>query len=226
MKKFFARFDLFGEKGAQERMSNDKDATPKGLCREWTRNLKREIRKVDRDIEGMGRSEKTTIAEIKKLAEKKEFGAMRILAKEIVRHRKAKDRLILTKTQLNSVSNQLAQQMAMTKIGSVFEKSADIMASMNKLMNVNEIHEMMVQMGKEMESAGLIEAVIGEGIDQALGDTVETEEQTQHEINKLFEELAIDAITLLPSAGKEGIRGQKLSTNTRTAVAAASGSPP
>jgi hypothetical protein len=93
-------------------------------------------------------------------------------------------------------------------------------------MNVNEIHEMMVQMGKEMESAGLIEAVISEGIDQALGDTVETEEQTQHEINKLFEELAIDAITLLPSAGKEGLRGQKLSTNTRTAVAAPTGSPP
>lgn len=211
MRNLFANFNLFGEKRSKK--------SAKELCREWTRNLNREIRRIERDIDGMGRSEKTIIIEIKKLAEKKELNAMRVLAKELVRHRSAKDRLMFTKTNLNSVSNQLAQQMAMTKIGSVFKNSAEILATMNKLMNVNEIQDLMVQMGKEMQDAGLIEAVVSEGIDQALGDSAETEEKTQLEIEKLFEELAIDAITLVPSAGKDGIRGQKLAQiSTRTAI--------
>ena len=217
--KFFASLDLFGERGAKTNAALS-EKNPKALCREWTRNINKEMRRIDRDVEGMDRSEKTTISEIKKLAEKKEFNAMRILAKELVRHRHAKERLMLTKTQLNSVSNQLAQQMAMTKLGSVFEKSAEIMASMNELININEVHDMMVQMGREMENAGLIEAVMSDGIEQTLGDTVEMEELTQQEVNKLFEELAIDAITLVPSANKEKLRGEAVSVKSKASAEA------
>ena len=167
----------------------------------------------------MARSEKTTALEIKKLAEKKEIGAVKILAKELVRLRKARDRMLLTKTQLNSVSNQLTQQMAVAKLGTVFQRSSELMSVMNQLVNVPEITETMSQMSKEMQTMGIIESVMSDAIDEALGDSIETEEQTEAEVNKLLEELAIDAITLMPMAGKDRLSAQKVSsTPQRTAA--------
>jgi division protein CdvB (Snf7/Vps24/ESCRT-III family) len=220
MKNFFKNFDLFGERGVADRAKQqdpdgagqvfDKTAIVKSQCREWNRNIRREIRKIERDVDGMTRSEKTTAAEIKKLAEKKEIGSVKILAKELVRLRKARDRMILTKTQLNSVSNQLTQQMAVAKLGSAFQQSTELMSIMNQLVNVPEITETMSQMSREMQNMGVIESVMSDAIDEALGDTLETEEQTEAEVNKLLEELAIDAITLMPMAGRDKLSGQKV----------------
>ena len=225
MKKFFQNFDLFGERGVAERARQedpngsgqvfDKNAVFKSQCREWNRNIRREIRRIERDVDGMNRSDKTTAAEIKKLAEKKEIGAVQILAKELVRLRNTKDRMLMTKTQLNSVSNQLTQQMAVAKLGSVFATSAELMSAMNHLVNVPEITETMTKMSQEMQTLGIIEGVMADGIDEALGDTVETEA----EVNKLLEELAIDAITLMPMAGKDKLAAQKVSTGPRQAAA-------
>ena len=226
MKKFFANFDLFGERGVAARAEEenpgahpfDKEANMKTQCREWNRSIRREIRKVERDIDSASRNEKSTIAEIKKLAAKKELSSVKILAKELVYLRKTRDRMLLTKTQLNSVSNQLTQQMAVAKLGAVFQKSGELMAAMNQLVNVPQITETMSAMSREMQNMGLIEAVMSEGIDEALAD-VDTEEQTQVEVNKVLEELAIDAMTAVPSAGKNALQSQRLGVRTPATAA-------
>jgi division protein CdvB (Snf7/Vps24/ESCRT-III family) len=234
MKTFFKNFDLFGRKGVADRAREqdpdgtsvfNKEANPKAICREWTRSINREVRKIERDVDGMSRSEKTTVAEIKKLAEKKEFSSVKILAKELVFLRGSKERLMLSKVQLKSVANQLTQQMAVAKLGATFQQSAEIMASMNQLVNVPEIHEIISQLGKEMAQMGIIQAVVADGIDEALGDSLEMEEQTTIEVNKLLEELAIDAITLVPSANKQGLKVQKVSVSTNDKTLATEASP-
>ena len=229
MKKFFSKFDLFGERGVAERAMQqdpegaapvfDKNVILKNQCREWNRNIKREMRRIDRDVDGMNRNEKSTAAEIKKLAAKKEINSVKILAKELVRLRKSRDRMILTKTQLNSVSNQLTHQMAVAKLGSTFQRSTELMTVMNSLVNVPEITETMSQMSKEMQTLGIIEAVISDGIDDALGDSIETEEQTEIEVKRLLEELAIDTITLMPAAGKDKLPTQRTTAGPEKAAA-------
>jgi len=223
MKAFFKRIDIFGERGAaaaaaagnsdgDSPMNADKSA--KGMARSWNRNIKREMRRIDRDVMGMTASEKKTVAEIKKLASKKEMSSVKILAKELVMLRRGRDRMILTKTQLNSISNQLTQQLALMKLTNCFEKSTEVMQAMNKIINVPEVHEIMTQMGKEMENMGLIEGLMGDAIDETLAD-VETEEQSEMEIRKLLEELAIDNIALLPSAGTTIKDGQRVPESRR-----------
>ena len=128
--------------------------------------------------------------------------------------RKSRDRMILTKTQLNSISNQLTHQVALSKLSNCFEKSAEVMHAMNQIINVPEVHEIMTQMGKEMENMGLIEGIMGDAIDETLAD-IDTEEQSEIEIRKLLEELAIDNIALLPSAGTTIKDGQKSSEARR-----------
>lgn len=196
MKSLFKHFSLFGK-------PREPKPDVKTKCREWNRSINREIRKIDRDIDGMTRNEKSTVTEIKKLAAKGEVASVKILAKELVFLRKSRDRLLLSKTQMKSVSNQLTQQAAMAKLTNAFQSSAEVMKSMNAIVNVPEMHEIMMKMGREMENMGLIEKIMADGVDDALGNSLDMEEQTEQEINKLMEELAIDNMTLVPSAGRD-----------------------
>src|SRR5690606_25067831 len=54
----------------------------------------------------------------------------RQLAKELVRSRKAKENIYKSKAQLNSVSMQLSQNLAMMKVAGVMQRSTQIMAMM------------------------------------------------------------------------------------------------
>lgn len=49
--------------------------------------------------------------EVKKLATKGQVGNAKLLAREVVRSRKQKDRLSVSKARLGSINNQLAQQL-------------------------------------------------------------------------------------------------------------------
>lgn len=51
--------------------------------------------------------------EVKKLATKGQTSNARMLAKEVVRSRKQKDRLSVSKARLGSINNQLVQQLGM-----------------------------------------------------------------------------------------------------------------
>jgi|LauGreDrversion4_2_1035121.scaffolds.fasta_scaffold55921_3 division protein CdvB (Snf7/Vps24/ESCRT-III family) len=227
MKAFFKRIDIFGERGAAAAAAAEDsdgeapaDTSAKGMARQWNRNIKREMRHIDRDVVGMSTSEKKTVLEIKKLAAKKEMSSVKILAKELVMLRRSRDRMILTKTQLNSISNQLTQQVALAKLSNCFEKSAEVMQAMSKIINVPEVHEIMTKMGKEMENMGLIEGIMGDAIDETLAD-IDTEEQSELEIRKLLEELAIDNITLLPTTSTTIKDGNRATEASRKAAATA-----
>lgn len=212
MKSFFKKFDLFGERGVKASEDDDgpEDRTPKGMARHWNRTIRKEMRRIDRDVATFNVNEKKTLNEIKQLAAKKQATAVRILAKELVYQRKSRDRLQMTKTQLMSISNELTHQVALSKLSESFAQSAAIMKSMNQIINLPELQETLGNMGKEMEKMGLIESIMGDAIDEALADP-DTEESTEMEINKIFEELALDTMALVPSAGKGGMQ-----TATRT----------
>lgn len=82
---------------------------------------------------------------------------MQLLAKEIVRTRKAVTQLHTSKAHMNSVAMQITNQMSQKALSGQMKKSTEIMASMNKLMKVSEIQDTMQKMSTEMMKAGVIE---------------------------------------------------------------------
>ena len=151
---------------------------PVELAKEWKRKLQKEARAIDREITNIKRQEDRAMKECKALAKANRLPAAKILAKEIVRTRKMVERMYMAKAQLNSVSNTLQTSVckfiatkrtisymfsfrlillilfsfkAMIKMKGCIEKSAEIMGSMNKLVNVKEISETMRDMAREME---------------------------------------------------------------------------
>lgn len=63
---------------------------------------------------------------MKQAAGKGDQVALRMLAKELVRSRKATNRMYLSKTQMNSVALQLQHQLVQIKMMGSIQKSRDI----------------------------------------------------------------------------------------------------
>jgi charged multivesicular body protein 3 len=81
-------------------------------AKEWKRDIKSEIRSMDREIRILQREEDKVVKEIKKLGKDpvRAGDSIKILAKQIVHCRKVKERQFMARANLNSVSMTLAQQ--------------------------------------------------------------------------------------------------------------------
>ena len=87
---------------------------------------------------------------IKQAAKRNDAASCKLLASELVRSKKAKTRIHTSKAQLNSLVLHIQQQMAVVKVSGAFEKSAEIMGIVNKLVKLPEISGVMMEMSKEM----------------------------------------------------------------------------
>lgn len=95
--------------------------------------------------------ERKTEAEIKKLAAKKDMGSAKVLARELVKSRKAKQRLYQSKANLSGIEMQLTQQASMIKLQKTMGKSAKIMGMMNQVVKLPQLNKVMMAMSREME---------------------------------------------------------------------------
>jgi hypothetical protein len=100
---------LFGMFGGND--SGKKKNDPIDQCKQWKRDLQKEIRRMDRDISDIKRAEQKSIAECKTLAKKGRMSAVKVLAKEIANTRRTVERMYMAKAQLNSVSSSLQTSM-------------------------------------------------------------------------------------------------------------------
>ena len=131
-----------------------------------------------------------------------------MLAKEIVRSRKAVNRLHNTKAQMNSVTMQMENQMAQQKVTGHLQKSAEVMKMMNKLTKTEQVRDSMQKMQEEMMKAGLLEEMVDDAMGALDGD--DDEEAADEEVQKVFEEFALDATKDMKSAGTKAVAKQEV----------------
>mgnify|MGYP001941670580 FL=1 len=79
--------------------------------REVQRRLRQEQRSLDREIRQIDQAVMKVKADVKRLARKGDVRNATVLAKEVVRSTKHRTRLVTSKSQLNSISLQLQQQL-------------------------------------------------------------------------------------------------------------------
>lgn len=76
----------------------------KEIVRENQRMIKKSIRELEKEIKSLENNEKKLINDIKKHAKVNQMGAVKIMAKDLVRTRNYITRFIEMKTHLNAVS--------------------------------------------------------------------------------------------------------------------------
>lgn len=172
---------------------------PRDQVREWTSALNKQSRGLDRQIRSIEREELKVKRSLKEAAKQGHKDVCRTLAKEIVRSRKAKNRIHTSKAQINSVSMQMKNQLAMLRVNGAIQKSTDVMKAMQSLCKVPQIQETMRELSKEMMKAGIIEEMV-EDTFEAFDDQDELEDAAQEEVDQVLSELTAGALANVPSA--------------------------
>lgn len=159
---------------------------------------------------------------MKEAAKKNDKQVCLILAKEVIRSRKAINRIYASKAQLSSVQLQMQQQMgessaivtlkqfmfsnesswiflkATLKVSGSLAKSTEVMQAMQRLVRLPEIADTMREMSREMTKAGILEEMIDETM-ESLEDSEEIEEEAQGEVDKILWELTDGKLGEAPS---------------------------
>ncbi|XP_071827848.1 charged multivesicular body protein 3-like [Apostichopus japonicus] len=172
---------------------------PRDQVREWTTALNKQSRGLDRQIRSIEREEAKVKKSLKDAAKQGHKEVCTTLAKEIVRSRKAKNRIYTSKAQINSVSMQMKNQQAMLRVNGAIQKSTDVMKAMQSLCKIPQIQETMRELSKEMMKAGIIEEMV-EDTFESLDDQDELEDAAQEEVDKVLSELTAGALANVPSA--------------------------
>lgn len=165
-----------------------KTVKPEEVVRKWQRELRKEERNIERSIRDLDREEQKVKLEIKQAAKRGDQKTARILAKQIVQSRRAKERMYKSKAELHSISLALTHQLATMKVSGALAKSAAVMQSMNNAIKLPAIQQTMMAMGREMEKMGLIE----EFMDDALELDEDEEDEAQEEVDKVLDSILLD----------------------------------
>ncbi|KAI9473238.1 Vacuolar protein-sorting-associated protein 24 [Coemansia sp. RSA 989] len=163
-----------------------KKPTPEELVRKWRSGIRTQQRALDRQIQTMSMEEKKAERTIKGLAKKGDISSCKILAKELVRSRKQRDRLATNKAQLNSISMELGYQLSKLKVVGSLQKSTQVMQSVNRLMSVPMLQRTLMEMSREMMKAGVIDEMTEDMMDSLEDREGDEEEEVEEEMNKVL----------------------------------------
>ena len=164
--------------------------SPKDQCREWCGKLRKQGYLLDREVRKIETEELKIKKDLKDAAKKGDRDVLLILAKELVRSKKAKSRIHAAKSQMNSISMIIQEQMATVKMAGSLQKSTEVMKSMQNLISVQNISSTMQDLSREMMKTGIIGEMMDEAIEEAI-DEEPIEEEAQAEVDKILSELNI-----------------------------------
>ncbi|KAG9305552.1 hypothetical protein G9A89_003615 [Geosiphon pyriformis] len=164
-----------------------KKANPEEMVRKWRQNIRAQERALDRQLRGMDLEEQKVKRNLKQLAKKKDVKNAKVLAKELVRSRRQKDRIYTSKAQMNSIVMQLQHQLATVKVSGSLQKSTEVMKMVNTLIKLPEISKAMQELSMEMTKAGIIEEMIEDTMESL--EESDVEEEAEEEVNRVLFEL-------------------------------------
>lgn len=175
------------------------EKNPKDMVQEWSHKIRKEGYQLDRQIRAIQREEDKVKRSLKEAAKKGDKGVCTILAKEVIRARKAITKIHTSKAHLNSIQLQMKNQLATLRVAGSLQKSTEVMQAMQSLVHVPEVAATMRDLSREMMRAGIIEEMLEETMD-TLEDQDELEEEAQEEVDKVLWELTAGQLGQAPAA--------------------------
>lgn len=173
--------------------------TPAEMLRENQRMLKKSQRELEREKTTLERQEKKLMADIKKTAKEGQMESVKIMAKDLVRTRKHKQKMMMMKTQIQAVSLKIQTLKSVSTMADAMKGVTKAMIRMNKQMNIPQMKQIMDEFEKQAEIMDMKQEVMDDAIDEAMDDG-EEEEQTEMEVSKVMDELGLTMAGEIPQA--------------------------
>ncbi|KAL2608581.1 hypothetical protein R1flu_027154 [Riccia fluitans] len=176
-----------------------KKKTPAELLRENKRMLDKSIREIERERQSLQTQEKKLIAEIKKTAKQGQMGAVRVMAKDLIRTRHQITKFYGLKSQLQGVSLRIQTLKSTQAMAEAMKGVTKAMGQMNRQLNLPALQKIMQEFERQNERMEMTTEVMGDAIDDALeGD--EEEEETDELVSQVLDEIGVDLDAQLVNA--------------------------
>ena len=115
------------------------DKDPKPVVRAWKAEIRKAQRQIDRQMREIQTAANKTQQEIRKCIKDGDQANAKILAKEIVRSRKAVDKLYTSRTHLSMIISELDHQLAVIRTTQTIQSATGILQHMNEAIKVPEL---------------------------------------------------------------------------------------
>lgn len=204
-----------------------KEKPLKEVLRENKRTINRAIRELDREKAQLEREEKRLTIEIKKAAKEQQMGAVKIMAKDLVRTRQYVSKFIEMRSNLQGCALKLQTVKSHQAMAEAMSSTAKAMAKMNKAVDVKSISKMLQQFEKENAKSEMMQEVMGDAIDDAMYEEGNADEEDQI-VQQVLDEIGINFDGDIPTVpSKVGYANNAAGvSNAATPVAAGGGDDP
>lgn len=163
--------------------------TSKEMLRETKRELKKGERSMDREMRDMEKEERKLIAEIKMHAKKGDKGSATILAKNLVRMRQQKQKLLMSKTTMRGIGMQATTMNASATMAKAMGTASKAMGSMNAAIDPMKLQATMQQFATEQEKFGVTSEMMDDTLDSMFEDD---DEEVDGVVDQVFTELGLE----------------------------------
>eukprot|EP01036_Dinobryon_divergens_P059770 gene59770-79726_t len=134
----------------------------KDVVRDNQRMIKKAIRELERETATLQKQEKKIETDIKKLATQGQMGAVRVMAKDLVRTRQYVKRFIEMKSHLTAVSLKMQTLKSHEAMAQSMKGITKVLVTMNKQISLPAIQKMMAEFMKENERSEVTQEMIGD----------------------------------------------------------------
>ena len=166
---------------------------PEKVCKDFIRKTQRHANAIERDVQKVLQKQKESRNNCKKYVKEGQLDAARLTAKNIHSSEKEVLKMQIAKSHLDSTVISLKLHSTSMKLSKVMGKSTEVFKSVNSLFNMPLMRQSIADMAREMEKAGLVEAMVDDAFDAALGDVDEAAVSAEEE--RVIQEILNEATT-------------------------------
>lgn len=161
--------------------------------------INRAIRELDRERAALEREEKKLTIDIKKMAKEQQMGAVRIMAKDLVRTRAHVTKFIEMRSHLQSCALKLQTVKSHQAMADAMKNTTKAMVKMNKAVDAPAINKMMAEFEKENMKSEMMQEIMGEMMDDAMEQEGDSEEQDKI-VSQVLDEIGVSFGEEIPDA--------------------------
>ncbi|KAK8801941.1 hypothetical protein WA158_006336 [Blastocystis sp. Blastoise] len=175
-------------------MGNTPSKTPEEIFNENKKVVNKAIREIDRQRMTLERRQKTLETEIRKAAKEGKNNIVKIHAKDFIRCKNAVEKCYNMRAQFGAIQMQLENTRATEAMGRCFEGG---LKEMSKIMSPEAMQKILAEYSQETIKSENLQEIMGDQIDDAMGDA-DNEEEEDEVVQSILVEMGINQGESLP----------------------------
>ena len=182
------------------------------------RMINKSIRELEKERNNLAAQEKKIISDIKLAAKNNQMNSVKIMAKDLVRTRKYMTKFYEMKSHLQGVQLRMQTIKSTEAMARSMAGATKAMTALSKQLNLPALTEILQEFQQETEKLGITQEVMGDTIDEVMGEVGDIE-QEEMVVSQVLDEIGIDANALLAEAPKNRMPAGAQAAQQKQAVA-------